>query len=30
MVLELPEVRAFAKGLEPILGEVKTCVYWDG
>lgn len=30
MVLELPEVRAFAKRLEPILGEVKTCVYWDG
>jgi len=30
MVLELPEVKAFAKRLEPILGEVKTCVYWDG
>lgn len=30
MVLELPEVRAFAERLKPILGEVKTCVYWDG
>ncbi len=30
MVLALPEVKAFAKRLEPILGEVKTCVYWDG
>lgn len=30
MVLELPEVKAFAKRLEPILGEVKICVYWDG